>query len=336
MDKLGSPNNLYPVLITTYAILSMEEIKVLTSYYRLIIMKAKIYQDQYKERKQNIEFGFDGILNLNVFCKKDPKGYVFWSSNRMASKFAMYTYDDKKSENIKQQPRNKSKRSEVLKGLGMNVNEDIKSSGLVIVRTCNGWKFEINYNITDELLKLKLKSFDGELLTKDTIKGTRFRYMASRTIDDFKVLYFAGTRKWTKNKKPKKPKDILQTANKSTIEELYCGIDNLVGSNIPYMRIIFPLESLIAMRVINKMCSLGLKIQNVYDCFYYDSNEINMSDFQQLLSDIIQNTCEEYGFLNELNGNQDSFKTESKIYCCNPNETIMLSAESLYELDSSN
>jgi hypothetical protein len=237
-------------------------------------------------------------------CKKVKEGYQLIASNRMTSKLATYTYDESKPKHKLKAPRKKVKRSDVLTQQGINANEDLKSSVLVLIKTLNGWLFDFMYNITNELLLENFKDIFGVLLNKLTIKGIRLRHVFSTTIEKFIKSVTSGSNLYAFNGKKKRKKhedEILQKIDKETTIQIKQKIGELIGDHLPFYKVIFPLESLIAMRVINIMKDNGYKIENVYDCYYYDSNEISASDFQLLLSNVIQETCDEYSFLKTYN-----------------------------------
>jgi hypothetical protein len=304
IDQLPVNENLLPVIIKTPIILSPEEQKLLLDHYRIKLLDTKIFQDQYKARKKNIEYGYEGTLNIKLVCKKVKEGYQLIASNRMTSKLATYTYDESKPKHKLKAPRKKVKRSDVLTQQGINANEDLKSSVLVLIKTLNGWLFDFMYNITNELLLENFKDIFGVLLNKLTIKGIRLRHVFSTTIEKFIKSVTSGSNLYAFNGKKKRKKhedEILQKIDKETTIQIKQKIGELIGDHLPFYKVIFPLESLIAMRVINIMKDNGYKIENVYDCYYYDSNEISASDFQLLLSNVIQETCDEYSFLKTYN-----------------------------------
>lgn len=304
IDQLPINENLSNLLIETPTILSPDEQRLIMDHYRIKLLDTKIYQDQYKARKNNVEYGYEGTLNIKIVCKRVKEGYQLITSNRMASKLATFTYDESKPKHKLKPPRKKVKRSDVLAQQGMNANEDLKSSVLVLIKTLNGWLFDFMYNITNELLLENFRDFYGTLLTKLTIKGIRLRHVFSTTIEKFRKSVISGSNLYAFNGKKKRKKDedeILQKIDKDTTIQIHQKIGELIGNHLPFYKVIFPLESLIAMRVINIMKEKGYKIENVYDCYYYDSNEISASDFQQLLSNVIQETCDEYSFLKTYN-----------------------------------
>ena len=304
LDQLPVNENLLPVLIKTPIILSPEEQRLLLDHYRIKLLDTKIFQDQYKARKRNIEYGYEGTLNIKVVCNRVKEGYQLIASNRMTSKLATYTYDESKPKHKLKPPRKKIKRSDVLAQQGMNANEDLKASVLVLIKTLNGWLFDFMYNITNELLLENFKDIFGVLLNKLTIKGIRLRHVFSTTIEKFIKSVTSGSNLYAFNGKKKRKNhedEILQKIDKETTIQIKQKIGELIGDHLPFYKVIFPLESLIAMRVINIMKDNGYKIENVYDCYYYDSNEISASDFQLLLSNVIQKTCDEYSFLKTYN-----------------------------------
>lgn len=195
----------------------------------------------------------------------------------------------------------KSDRYVFLQKNGYDIEVDLHSAIFSITRSINISPFNMEWDIKEELLKYNFLDDDGNLLTKDSIKPLLF------------TIYFASSENqaysWYKNRKfPKEwlrlnlssiETDKLPLLSEKTFRLIYQKTEELIGDKSRFIHNIFIIESFVELYIIWRFIEQGISVENVYDCFYFKSCQIDENKAKQFINKYAIEAIKQFNHIDE-------------------------------------
>lgn len=275
---------LHPIYLQSKTELSdLDLSNIKSDFSHLMIRKSHVIKKLFEEMMITRSYNQEVLINLNVNTSRtENKGYHLYVSCRQYNYFTQLNW---------------LRRPIELQQFGFDGEYDLHSAIFTISKVIVTGKFSKNWDIKKELELLPFKNIVGKPLDKGLFKNLGFR------------VFFAPSKKksysWYKNALKKRDTIGLDLVSEQTYNDIYDAFWRLIGAeerqemkNLRY--VIFILESILELRVINELCKRGIEYRNVYDCFYFKSNQISELTLDEIVTDKMQTLYKDFHYLSKI------------------------------------
>ena len=241
-----------PFFITTKDKFSTQEESLVKQYYFSNVVKKN---RTYKEC-QTLCDSVGHHMNFTVRMKKDKNGYFLYSTGRQNNSLCYMK---------------KEHRKQILNDKGFDGEFDLHSAIYSVSRLLNTGKFDCDWDIK------KVIDYSSYGVNKKEFKKMLFFIFFCTKSN----AYRAYSKDCLDNNYRKLSKDVFM--------KFYDNCQMIVGGTSQHRNNIFIKESLLELRVLEKLKKMNISFHNVYDCFYFKTSEITEREMKKL----INNTAEE-------------------------------------------
>lgn len=275
---------LYPIYLQSKSELSDLKLSIIKSdFSHLIIRKSHVIKTLFEEMVITRSYNQEVLINLNIKTSRiKDKGYHLYVSCRQYNYFTQLNW---------------LRRPIELQQFGFDEEYDLHSAIFTISKVIVSGEFNKNWDIKKELSSLSFKDIDGKPLDKNLFKNLGFR------------VFFAPSKEksysWYKNALKNRNSIRLDLVSEQTYSDIYDAFWRLTGAkekqemmNLRY--VIFILESIFELRVINELCKRGIEYRNVYDCFYYKSNQISELELDEIVKEKMDSMYRDFHYLSKI------------------------------------
>jgi len=187
----------------------------------------------------------------------------------------------------------KKMRESVLKdNWGAVDSYDFKTCSFNLVRLLNNkGKFDVDWGLKELIIEEKFRTCDKEnaLLTRGDLRNLTYILFNKKTSNVFDISGVIKAINIDIKNKIKNPFYIRQypKLQEDDLKKMVGIIYRECGNWTKYVNNIYFLESLLEMMIRLEMNRLGLYFENIYDCLFFNPNQISRKDFLTLIKKIV-------------------------------------------------
>ncbi len=169
---------------------------------------------------------------------------------------------------------------------------DFKSCSFNLVRLLNNnGMFDVDWGLKELILEEKFRTSDKEnaLLTRGDLRNLTYILFNKKTNDVFDISGVIKAINIDIQNKINNPFHIRQypTLKEDDLKKMVGIIYKECGNWTKYVNNIYFLESLLEMMIRLEMNRLGLYFENIYDCLFFNPNQITRKGFLTLIKKIV-------------------------------------------------
>ena len=215
---------------------------------------AKLRRGVYYLRNKGMDIQFF----LNVKYKVIGHTYQFWLTGRQYNRMCKLTKEERQKE---------------LDSKGLNGRFDLHSAIFSISRFLNTGKFDADWDFKLEMGKTQYHDIYNNLLDPKALKRLYMRFFFGTKKEAYN--YYQSAVKW-QERAVNGSESLLPELSKEEFFQMYENYLKITKNeeNNFYKDNIFLYESLLEIEVLKEFVDNGFLVSNVYDCFWFDNNQI--------------------------------------------------------------
>ena len=249
--QIDNCNHLKRFFINTTEEFSTKQIEYIKQYYFNKIVKLNPIYKQCSELSEKLNVK----MNFTIHMKKSKNGYTIKVSARQTNKLC----------NI-----NKKERKEQLLKEGFDGEFDLHSAIYSVARLLNTGKFDCDWDIK------KVVDYAAYGISKEEFK----QLLMLAFFNDKQSAYRAYSHDCLDKKFTKLSKEDFLTLRDE------CAM--IVGGIEQHQDTIFLNESLLELKVMAELSKREIEYKNVYDCFFFKTNQITENKMKDLINKVAQ------------------------------------------------
>jgi hypothetical protein len=164
---------------------------------------------------------------------------------------------------------------------------DFKSCSFALVRLLNTRKFDVNWGLKELIVnrKFPIQYKEGVYLERKDLRSLLYLIFNKKTPNIYDVDNIIKAINADRAEKRKNPLYLREypDLSRETLLEIIGLIHHECGNWTSYTNNIFFLESLLEMMIKLEMNELGYYVENIYDCFYFNPQQITHKKFTNLV-----------------------------------------------------
>ena len=249
--QIGNCNHLKRFFINTTEEFSAKQIGYIKQYYFNELVKTNSIYQQCRELSEKLNVR----MNFTVHMDKSKNGYVIKVSARQTNKLC----------NI-----HKEERKEQLLQEGFDGEFDLHSAIYSVARLLNTGKFDCDWDIK------KVVDYSAYGINKEEFK----QLLMLAFFNDKQSAYRAYSHDCLDKQFTKLSKEDFLTLRDE------CAMT--VGGIEQHQDTIFLHESLLELKVMAELSRRGIEYKNVYDCFFFKTNQITENQMKDIIHKVAQ------------------------------------------------
>lgn len=299
IDGLKVDDFLKPIKIVTQYPLSVLQIRAIKNRIKAKAIKdislvGKIYSELNDDlRAVGVDF------DLNVGCEI-PKATKLKMKEKRKGIKKDYTFIIKGRQSIGElNDIDSDRRLEYLKeNLGIDGNYDIPSCIQSICHAINTKRVDFSLNLGNVLVEKNFLFKNGKIIDKDSLKTFAFQMFFANQPQNAMYGFNDRIGKYTGN--------LIESQTAINVQKT---MEGLIGPYKSFRYNIFLLETLIELRILNKLLGITKNIRNVFDCFYFDTKSISVNEVKNLVIEEFKKLIPEFTHLSQVNSTINPIKT---------------------------
>jgi hypothetical protein len=298
IDGLKMDDFLNPIKIVTQYPLSRLQIRAIKNRIRAKAIKdislvGKIYAEL-NNNLRNIEVDFD----LNVDCEISNSNSSKTKGKRKGiKKTYMFTITGRQSVGELNDIDGETRLEYLKESFNIDGNYDVPSCIQSICHAINTKTIDFSLNLGNVLVEKKFHFKDGKIIDKNSLKTFAFQMFFANQPQNAMYGYNDRIGKYTGN--------FIESQTAINVQKT---MEGLIGPYKSFRYNIFLLETLIELRVLNKLLGITKNIRNVFDCFYFDTKSISVNEVKNLVIEEFKKLIPEFIHLSQISSTINPIK----------------------------